>query len=35
MEHLKKEKISYNKIFSERPTLNDVFLDLTGKGLRD
>ena len=35
MEHLKKEKISYNKIFSERPTLNDVFLELTGKGLRD
>ena len=26
---------SYNKIFSERPTLNDVFLELTGKGLRD
>lgn len=35
IEFLKKEKISYSKIFSERPTLNDVFLELTGKGLRD
>lgn len=35
MEYLKKENISYNKIFSERPTLNDVFLELTGKELRD
>lgn len=35
IDYLKKEKIAYNKIFSERPTLNDVFLELTGKGLRD
>lgn len=35
IDFLKKEKVSYNKIFSERPTLNDVFLELTGKGLRD
>ena len=33
--HLKQEKIKYNKIYSERPTLNDVFLELTGKELRD
>ena len=32
---LKSHKITYNKIFSERPTLNDVFLNLTGKELRD
>ena len=32
---LKKNNVTYNKIFSERPTLNDVFLSLTGKGLRD
>ena len=32
---MKKESINYNKIFSERPTLNDVFLELTGKELRD
>ena len=35
MDYLKENKVSYNKIFSERPTLNDVFLELTGKGLRD
>lgn len=35
MDYLKKEDIKYNKIYSERPTLNDVFLELTGKELRD
>lgn len=35
MDYLKKEEIAYQKIFSERPTLNDVFLELTGKELRD
>ena len=35
MDYLKKENIPYNKIYSERPTLNDVFLELTGKELRD
>jgi len=35
IEYLKKEKISYSKIYSERPSLNDVFLELTGKELRD
>lgn len=35
MDYLKKEEIKYNKIYSERPTLNDVFLELTGKELRD
>lgn len=35
MDYLKREKIPYNKIYSERPTLNDVFLELTGKELRD
>lgn len=34
-EFLKKEKIKYNAINMMRPTLNDVFLDLTGKELRD
>ena len=33
--YLKENKIKYNRIFSERPTLNDVFLELTGKELRD
>jgi len=35
MDYLKNEGIVYNRIFSERPTLNDVFLELTGKELRD
>ncbi len=35
IDYLKENKIEYNKIFSERPTLNDVFLFLTGKELRD
>lgn len=35
IDFLKSEKINYQKIFSERPTLNDVFLELTGKELRD
>ena len=35
MDFLKKERVKYNNIFVERPTLNDVFLSLTGKELRD
>jgi len=35
MDFLKLKKINYNKIFSERPTLNDIFLEMTGKELRD
>lgn len=35
LDYLKKNGIKYNSIFSERPTLNDVFLELTGKELRD
>lgn len=35
IDYLKAKKIKYDKLFSERPTLNDVFLELTGKELRD
>jgi ABC-2 type transport system ATP-binding protein len=35
IDYLKTKKIKYDKLFSERPTLNDVFLELTGKELRD
>ena len=35
MDYLNSKKVHYTKIFSERPTLNDVFLELTGKELRD
>ena len=30
IDYLKDNKVTYSKIFSERPTLNDVFLELTG-----
>ncbi len=32
---LGQEGVSYDSLSSEKPTLNDVFLDLTGKELRD
>jgi len=35
IDYLKENKIEYNKIFSELPSLNDVFLELTGTELRD
>lgn len=35
LEYLRSSGLSYDKVYSERPTLNDVFLELTGKELRD
>ena len=35
LDYLNKEEISYNQIITEMPTLNDVFLEITGKELRD
>lgn len=35
MEFLKEKNISFGRIYSELPTLNDVFLEITGKQLRD
>lgn len=35
LEFIEKENIIYGRLFSELPTLNDVFLDITGKKLRD
>jgi ABC-2 type transport system ATP-binding protein len=35
LDFLKKEELSYSRVFSELPTLNDVFLEITGKELRD
>ncbi|NLM51417.1 MAG: ABC transporter ATP-binding protein [Firmicutes bacterium] len=35
LDFIKKEKIQFGKIYSELPTLNDVFLEITGKHLRD
>ena len=35
IDRLRDTGIRYTRIYSERPTLNDVFLELTGKELRD
>ncbi len=35
LEFIKREGIQFGKIYSELPTLNDVFLEITGKELRD
>lgn len=35
IDYLKINHIKYHSLYSERPTLNDVFLELTGKELRD
>lgn len=35
LHYLEEENILFGKIFSELPTLNDVFLEITGKELRD
>lgn len=35
LDFIKREGIQYGKIYSELPTLNDVFLEITGKDLRD
>ena len=33
--YLKSKDVSFGKVTSEQPTLNDVFLAITGKALRD
>ncbi len=35
LDYLKSHDISFNRVFSEQPTLNDVFLEITGRQLRD
>lgn len=35
LEYLRANNISYGELFCEKPTLNDVFLEITGKELRD
>jgi ABC-2 type transport system ATP-binding protein len=35
LDHLKSRGVAFGKVFSELPTLNDVFLEITGKNLRD
>ncbi len=35
LDYLKEQSISFGRVYSELPTLNDVFLEITGKELRD
>ena len=35
LHYLEGKDLVFGKVFSELPTLNDVFLEITGKGLRD
>lgn len=35
LDYFKKRELSFKTVFSEKPTLNDVFLEITGKKLRD
>lgn len=35
LNYFQKENISFGRVYSELPTLNDVFLEITGKELRD
>ncbi|MDD3221778.1 MAG: ABC transporter ATP-binding protein [Clostridia bacterium] len=35
LNYLQEQEIGFGRVFSELPTLNDVFLELTGKELRD
>lgn len=35
LDYFKQKKLSFKTVYSEKPTLNDVFLEITGKKLRD
>jgi len=35
LEYLQRHNLSFDRVYSELPTLNDVFLEITGKELRD
>lgn len=35
LEYLQQQDLSFGRVYSELPTLNDVFLEVTGKELRD
>ncbi len=35
LDYLQQHEITFGKVYSELPTLNDVFLEITGKELRD
>ncbi len=35
LQEIDRQDLSYGRVYTELPTLNDVFLEITGKGLRD
>ena len=35
LEELQSQQMAFGRVYSELPTLNDVFLEITGKELRD
>ena len=35
LDYLQSKELSFGRVYSELPTLNDVFLEITGKELRD
>ena len=35
LDYLQTKNLSFGRVYSELPTLNDVFLEMTGKELRD
>lgn len=35
LQYIQEQQIAFGRVFSELPTLNDVFLEITGKQLRD
>jgi ABC-2 type transport system ATP-binding protein len=35
LDYLRREEVAYGRLYCELPTLNDVFLEITGKQLRD
>lgn len=35
LNYLQEQEVAFGRVFSEMPTLNDVFLEITGKELRD
>ena len=35
LNYLQSQDLTFGRVFSELPTLNDVFLEITGKQLRD
>ena len=35
LNYLQEQEVAFGRVLSELPTLNDVFLEITGKELRD